>query len=187
MPLTVSNKSISDAKKTLTLSPDKLKAVIDSCFNYIELCLLRKELVSDSVASSLPLCIILNEALRQNSTEDDLKIFLLETLEFNEELCDYFSTRYCEKKDLLRSYMQGGFSINYPHIVDCKWRLDSAVKSDNCEIIKEPRYFISLTLRHDRGNLSTLTFTCSLEGLQDLVQSLKQACKSVEKAANFTV
>ena len=186
MSLALSNRALDGAKDLLKLSFDQVKRQIDSCFDYLHFCLLRKELTSELVPSSLPLCVIVTEALKQNMTDGDFKIFLTETIELSEELADYFTEQFSVKKELLRNYMQG-LSVSYPEIVDCKWRLDCAVKSDTCDVIREPRYFISLTLRHNLGNLSSLTFSSSLEGLQDLVQSLRQACKSVEKAANFSV
>ncbi|KAL4193079.1 hypothetical protein AMTRI_Chr06g175120 [Amborella trichopoda] len=71
------------------------------------------------------------------------------------------------------SKLAGLDSISRVSSVD--WRID------HCNF-NELSYFINLETIN--GEKAKLGFVCNIEELQDLVASIKEACKSVERLAN---
>uniref|UniRef100_S4R8N2 COMM domain-containing protein 3 n=1 Tax=Petromyzon marinus TaxID=7757 RepID=S4R8N2_PETMA len=69
-------------------------------------------------------------------------------------------------------------------LVDVTWRLDYHIKNSNLQKVDEPYYQITLhTEVGCEASLCPVTFTCNREQLQDLLGKLKDAAKSLEKAA----
>ncbi|XP_074622573.1 COMM domain-containing protein 3-like [Acropora palmata] len=73
---------------------------------------------------------------------------------------------------------------SFPHIVDVDWRLDYYIKNNQMEKVNKPMYLITLkTVESGKPQGKDVQFSCSMEQLQDLVGKLKDACKSIERAA----
>ncbi|KAG7187941.1 hypothetical protein KM043_013903 [Ampulex compressa] len=73
---------------------------------------------------------------------------------------------------------------NPPHIVDVSWRLDYCIKSSSCDSLAEPLYHIQLNTKEHQG-LRYVTFTCTIQQLQELVAKMKDASRHLEKLSNL--
>jgi len=86
---------------------------------------------------------------------------------------------YTQHKPALRSVLSyTGF--NHPHIINVDWRMDYHIKSANLERIDQLVYHITLETEATNGIKKDITFSCSLEELQDLVYRLKDATRQYE-------
>lgn len=87
-------------------------------------------------------------------------------------------------------------------MVGVDWRLDYYIKSNTLEKADAPLFYISLktkvnrelgsTVSQDEGGesghssgLENVSFTCTVEQLQDLVAKLRDAVKQVERSSNL--
>nr|CAH0110219.1 unnamed protein product [Daphnia galeata] len=69
-----------------------------------------------------------------------------------------------------------------PKLVDVNWRLDYQVETNTRGPVQQLIYFIDLIL-DDKGRRELLSFTASHAELEDLVNTLKDACQSVKRVA----
>nr|XP_054767910.1 COMM domain-containing protein 3-like [Lytechinus pictus] len=107
---------------------------------------------------------------------------ILEDSKFSQDRIDIFIKCFQEKKQVIRS-MLSNIGHTPPHIVDVDWRLDYYLKNKHIDKINQPTYQISLKAEQGHRGTKDVQFSCSLEQLQDLVGKLKDATKSLEKAA----
>ncbi|XP_041478753.1 COMM domain-containing protein 3-like [Lytechinus variegatus] len=107
---------------------------------------------------------------------------ILEDSKFSQDRIDIFIKCFQEKKQVIRS-MLSNIGHTPPHIVDVDWRLDYYLKNKHIDKINQPTYQISLKTEQGHRGTKDVQFSCSLEQLQDLVGKLKDATKSLEKAA----
>ncbi|EGD80947.1 hypothetical protein PTSG_01530 [Salpingoeca rosetta] len=119
---------------------------------------------------------LLAEACKQQATAESLSS-LLEDLSFSESRAQQVVTAYQENMTVARSHLRR-LASELPHVVDVKWRLDHTTKGNNLESIQEPLYTVSLKTEN-AGESKTIEFTCNVAELQDLVSTLKDACKAV--------
>ncbi|XP_076299007.1 COMM domain-containing protein 3 isoform X2 [Lasioglossum baleicum] len=93
-------------------------------------------------------------------------------------LCD----AYIINKKTIQSRLES-ISSNPPHIVDVDWHLDYRVKVDTCNSLGVPLYHVQLsTKEHERIN--HVTFSCTIQQLQELVFKFKDAIRYSEKLTN---
>lgn len=93
-------------------------------------------------------------------------------------LCD----AYISNKKTIQSQLES-ISSNPPHIVDIDWHLDYRVKVDTCNSLGVPLYHVKLvTKEHERIN--HVTFSCTIQQLQELVFKFKDAIRYSEKLTN---
>ncbi|XP_068741635.1 COMM domain-containing protein 3-like [Montipora capricornis] len=108
---------------------------------------------------------------------------VLEDCKWTSDKIEYFSKYFQECKPELEALLSRTGS-SYPHIVDVDWRLDYYIKNNQMEKVNQPTYLITLkTEESGKSHGKDVQFSCSMEQLQDLVGKLKDACKSIEKAA----
>lgn len=109
---------------------------------------------------------------------------VLEDCKWGTERVEYFTKNFLDYKPNLEALLArtGG---SFPHVVDVDWRLDYYIKNNQMEKVNKPTYLITLkTEEAGKTKGEDVQFSCTMEQLQDLVGKLKDACKSVEKAAN---
>jgi len=93
---------------------------------------------------------------------------------------------YSAAKDRLRTELLAHVSsVRRPRIVDVEWRLDYYLKSNSVERINVPVYFVKLITVDSEGKPGKVEFTCSIEELQDLIASLRDATKQTERTATL--
>lgn len=121
------------------------------------------------------------EAARRNLDQEALEVFLTNTKIFGhrvKKLCELYD---CNKKAIQAQLESIGYGS--PHIVDIDWRLDYCIKVDTCNSVGVPLYRVRFTTRkHEVGK--NVTFTCTIQQLQDLVSKLKDAVRHIEKLTN---
>ncbi|XP_050446116.1 COMM domain-containing protein 3-like isoform X2 [Cataglyphis hispanica] len=121
------------------------------------------------------------KAARHDYDEESLKIFL-HNEHINgpriEKLC---STYVNNKQDIQTQLELTGDSIS--HIVDVDWRLHHCVKISTCTT-DMPIYNIRVSTRK-YNEIKYVTFTCTIQQLQDLVYKLKDAVRHIEKISSI--
>uniref|UniRef100_A0A4W3GU84 COMM domain-containing protein 3 n=1 Tax=Callorhinchus milii TaxID=7868 RepID=A0A4W3GU84_CALMI len=143
-----------------------------TALDHAELGSLDPTLLKQSYAA-ITTCIL--EAGKQNADKSTLST-LLEECRFGSERIDTFCTEY-QVWDIGR----------YPsHITDVSWRLEYHIRNNHLHKVNQPSYL--LTLKAENGEARSaedVTFSCSMEQLQDLLGKLKDAAKSMEKASQM--
>ncbi|XP_071492875.1 COMM domain-containing protein 3-like [Diadema antillarum] len=127
------------------------------------------------------LCTLVLEAAKHDADSDTISS-TLEDCKFSQDRIDAFIKLFQERKEEIRALLS---NVGHapPHIVDVDWRLDFYLKNKHIDKINEPTYMISLKVEQGLQGTKDVQFCCSLEQLQDLVGKLKDATKSLEKAA----
>ncbi|XP_036043557.1 COMM domain-containing protein 3 isoform X2 [Onychomys torridus] len=73
-----------------------------------------------------------------------------------------------------------------PHITDVSWRLEYQIKTNQLHKMYRPGYLVTLNVENsDSKSSPEISFSCSMEELQDLVGKLKDASKSLERATQL--
>ncbi|XP_064448054.1 COMM domain-containing protein 3 isoform X2 [Mirounga angustirostris] len=73
-----------------------------------------------------------------------------------------------------------------PHITDVSWRLEYQIKTNQLHKMYRPAYLVTLNVENtDSRSHPEISFSCSMEQLQDLVGKLKDASKSLERATQL--
>eukprot|EP00043_Microstomoeca_roanoka_P025392 m.8546 g.8546 ORF g.8546 m.8546 type:complete len:184 (-) comp5472_c0_seq1:1221-1772(-) len=123
------------------------------------------------------LLTLLAEACKQQASEDALTS-LMEDIGFADGRRNLVLQTFKEIVTPTRAQLRK-IASELPHVVDVKWRLDYNTKGKNLEAIHEPIYTVILQTENgsERG---TIEMTCTMAQLQDLVSTLKDACKSVQ-------
>lgn len=138
----------------------------------------KSDLVKAAVASISCLFI---EAARHDYDEESLKIFL-HNEHINgqriEKLCSTYSNN---KQDIQTQLELTGDNIS--HIVDVDWRLHHCVRISTCST-DMPIYNIRMSTRKC-NEMKYVTFTCTVQQLQELVYKLKDAVRHIEKISNI--
>ncbi|RLU16584.1 hypothetical protein DMN91_010652 [Ooceraea biroi] len=121
------------------------------------------------------------EAARHDYDEESLRIFLQDehiSGQRTEKLCNAYAN---SKLDIQTQLELTG--DNVPHIVDIDWRLHHCVKVSTCRSVSMPIYNIRLSLKKS-SEIKYITFTCTIQQLQELVYKLKDIVRHVEKMSN---
>uniref|UniRef100_A0A3Q2YN46 COMM domain-containing protein 3 n=1 Tax=Hippocampus comes TaxID=109280 RepID=A0A3Q2YN46_HIPCM len=118
------------------------------------------------------------EAVRQNADESTISS-CLEDLSFSSERIEILYSCY-----QVTSTSFPHHCLQPAHITDVSWRLQYHVKNGVVDKVNEPFYLISLNTEN-KGSPEDITFTCTMEQLQDMVGKLKDAAKSAEKASQM--
>uniref|UniRef100_A0A8C6RHW4 COMM domain-containing protein 3 n=1 Tax=Nannospalax galili TaxID=1026970 RepID=A0A8C6RHW4_NANGA len=114
----------------------------------------------------------------------------LEDCKFDQERIELFCTEYqvtyfknLNEQLLLFSALIGR---SLPHITDVSWRLEYQIKTNQLHKMYRPSYLLTLNVEsNDSQPYSEISFSCSMEQLQDLVGKLKDASKSLERATQL--
>ncbi|GFT49904.1 COMM domain-containing protein 3 [Nephila pilipes] len=122
------------------------------------------------------------EAVKHNS-DSALISSILEDCKWDSSRISSFLNRFQNEKEKIQIKLSM-ISTSFDHIIDVQWRQDFVIKSNNCEKICQPSYIVSLkTWNPHTNSAKTITFSCTMEQLEDLVLKLKDATKCIEKNA----
>ncbi|XP_076667620.1 COMM domain-containing protein 3 [Andrena cerasifolii] len=121
------------------------------------------------------------EAARHDLDEESLRNFLCRASidgDRSRKLCEVYSS----KKKTIQSRLEL-IGINPRHVVDVDWRLDYRVKLDTCDSLGVPLYHVRLSTK-EHETINHITFSCTIQQLQELVFKLKDAIRYSEKLTN---
>ncbi|XP_040921538.1 COMM domain-containing protein 3 [Toxotes jaculatrix] len=122
------------------------------------------------------------EAVKQNADKSTMSS-CLEELTFSAERTETFYSTYQKHKKEVGRLLES-IGRRPPQINDVSWRLQYHMKNGQVDKVNEPFYLLSLNTENE-GSSEDISFTCTMEQLQDLVGKLKDAAKSVEKASQM--
>ncbi|XP_054009507.1 COMM domain-containing protein 3-like [Hylaeus anthracinus] len=126
------------------------------------------------------LCLFV-EAARHDFDEEKLRNFLYQA-HVDEERKKKLCEAYINNKKTIQSRLEL-IGNNPPHIVDVDWHLDYRVKLDTCNLLGIPLYHVRLiTKKHE--TINHVTFSCTIQQLQELIFKLKDAIRYSEKLTN---
>ncbi|XP_072710538.1 COMM domain-containing protein 3 [Mycteria americana] len=109
----------------------------------------------------------------------------LEDCKLDRERIEQFCTEYQKNKDALEILL-GSIGRSPLHITDVSWRLEYQIKSNQLHKTYQPSYLVTLNVENsDSGSHPDVSFSCTMEQLQDLVGKLKDAAKSLERATQM--
>uniref|UniRef100_UPI00398E6813 polycomb complex protein BMI-1-like n=1 Tax=Pristiophorus japonicus TaxID=55135 RepID=UPI00398E6813 len=134
-------------------------------------------------------CVL--EAGKQNADKSTIST-LLEDCRFGGERIDIFCAAYQKNKDKVETLL-GGIGRFPSHIIDASWRLEyhirvkrrkvSSFQNNHLHKVNQPAYLLTLNVENGESRpAQDVTFSCTMEQLQDLLGKLKDAAKSMEKA-----
>ncbi|XP_032670526.1 COMM domain-containing protein 3 isoform X2 [Odontomachus brunneus] len=154
-------KNINDAKSIAAICPSK------------------SDLIKTAMANILCLFI---EAARHDYDEESLKIFLHNEHISGQRIEKLCNTYINNKQNIQTQLELTGNSI--PHIVDIDWRLYHCVKFSTCRSTNVPIYNIQMITKK-YSEVKHVTFTCTIQQLQELVYKLKDIVRHIEKMSNM--
>ncbi|NWZ38072.1 COMD3 protein, partial [Brachypodius atriceps] len=108
----------------------------------------------------------------------------LEDCKLDKERIEQFCTEY-QYRELVTVV---SFSIGRSplHITDVSWRLEYQIKNNQLHKTYQPSYLVTLNVENsDSRPHPDVSFSCTMEQLQDLVGKLKDAAKSLERATQM--
>uniref|UniRef100_A0A8B9IKC3 COMM domain-containing protein 3 n=1 Tax=Anser cygnoides TaxID=8845 RepID=A0A8B9IKC3_ANSCY len=108
----------------------------------------------------------------------------LEDCKLDKERIEQFCTEYQKNKDALEILL-GSIGRSPLHITDVSWRLEYQIKTNQLHKTYQPSYLVTLNVESDSGSHPDVSFSCTMEQLQDLVGKLKDAAKSLERATQM--
>lgn len=139
----------------------------------------KSDLVKAAIASISCLFV---EAARHDYDEENLKIFLRNE-HINGQRIEKLCSTYMNNKQEIQTQLElTGDSI--AHVVDVDWSLHHCVKISTCCSTDMPTYNIRLGTRKC-NEMKYVTFTCTIQQLQELVYKLKDAVRHIEKISNI--
>ncbi|XP_039610145.1 polycomb complex protein BMI-1-like [Polypterus senegalus] len=128
-------------------------------------------------------CIV--EFAKVNADKSTIGAFL-EDCKFDGDRIDIFYEEY-QKNKLKVEGLLGSLGRCPPHVCDVTWRLDYQIKNSHVHRVDEPFYLITLQSEKRMSEpTDEISFSCTMEQLQDLLGKMKDASKAVEKAAQIT-
>jgi hypothetical protein len=138
--------------------------------------------------STLPtaeaLATILLDAARTRSTESTLRVFLQEQ-GLRSEVIDLLSAFYAQQQETLVNHL-AKIGINFGNVVGIDWRLDYDIKSKDTGKDGLPVFYVTLQIiggsaSNSSNHVQCISFTASLEELQDLLAKVRDAVKEVDR------
>lgn len=136
--------------------------------------ILAKKIVADTA------CLFV-EAARHDLDEESLKTFLNQA-SGDEQRMKKLCEKYVNNKKMIQSQLES-IGNNPPHIVDVDWHLDYCVKLDTCNSLGVPLYHVRFSTKEGE-TINHVTFSCTIQQLQELVFKLKDAIRYSEKLTN---
>uniref|UniRef100_A0A8C8RRX0 COMM domain-containing protein 3 n=1 Tax=Pelusios castaneus TaxID=367368 RepID=A0A8C8RRX0_9SAUR len=127
-------------------------------------------------------CIL--EAGKHNADKSTISTYL-EDCKFDKERIEQFCAQYQKSKDTLEIIL-GRIGRCPLHITDVSWSLAYQIKTNQLHKTYRPAYLVTLNVENsDSRSHPDLSFSCTMEQLQDLVGKLKDAAKSLERASQM--
>ncbi|NXP95452.1 COMD3 protein, partial [Passerina amoena] len=108
----------------------------------------------------------------------------LEDCKLDKERIEQFCTEYQHRG--LVTVVSSSIGRSPLHITDVSWRLEYQIKNNQLHKTYQPSYLVTLNVENsDSGSHPDVSFSCTMEQLQDLVGKLKDAAKSLERATQM--
>ncbi|XP_006119583.1 COMM domain-containing protein 3 isoform X1 [Pelodiscus sinensis] len=127
-------------------------------------------------------CIL--EAGKHKADKSAISTYL-EDCKFDRERIEQFFTEYQKNKATLEIIL-GSIGRCPLHITDVSWRLEYQIKTNQLHKAYRPAYLVTLNVENnDSRSHPDVSFSCTMEQLQDLVGKLKDAAKSLERASQM--
>ncbi|XP_032896042.1 polycomb complex protein BMI-1-like [Amblyraja radiata] len=126
-------------------------------------------------------CVL--EAGKHNADASTIST-VLEDCRLGGERIDLFCATYQKNKDKVESLL-GGLARYPSHIIDASWRLEYHIRNNHLHKVNQPAYLLTLNVENGSRPAQDVTFSCTMEQLQDLLGKLKDAAKSMEKASQI--
>uniref|UniRef100_A0A8D0HNH7 COMM domain-containing protein 3 n=1 Tax=Sphenodon punctatus TaxID=8508 RepID=A0A8D0HNH7_SPHPU len=121
-------------------------------------------------------CIV--EVGKQKVDKSALSTYL-EDCKFDRERIEQFCTEYQKNKDTLEIIL-GSIGRCPLYITDVSWRLEYQIKTNQLHKTYRPAYLVTLNVENnDTRSYPDISFSCTMEQLQDLVGKLKDASKQL--------
>ncbi|KAK4023983.1 hypothetical protein OUZ56_009374 [Daphnia magna] len=120
------------------------------------------------------------QAASQNISSSQLES-KLKTFNWSSEKIDRLMKVFLVNQSKIQAVLRL-YGSSPPKLVDVNWRLDYRLETNTRGPVHELMYIIELILE-DKGRREPLTFTASHAELEDLVNTLKDACHSVKRVA----
>jgi len=152
-----------------------LETSISKLADYPNLSKMDQSILKEAYSAAL---IVVLEASKFNLDSPGLTV-ILEDCKIDAKRIELFLKGYESKKTDIRA-MLGASTFNLPHIVDVDWRLDYYVKSKKLEKVNKLEYLLELKTQENDGKEENIMFSTTVEQLQDLVNKLKDAQKSIQ-------
>ncbi|DBA13579.1 TPA: hypothetical protein GDO54_018552, partial [Pyxicephalus adspersus] len=132
---------------------------------------------------ALATCVL--EAVKHNADKAAISTFLEDSCKFHKERTEEFWTEYQKYKEPLEILL-GNIGRCPPHVSDVSWRLAYEIKTNQLHKTYRPSYYVNFSMENsDPTQAKDVSFTCSMEQLQDLVGKLKDAAKSLERTSQM--
>ncbi|KAH0953355.1 hypothetical protein HN011_004275 [Eciton burchellii] len=138
----------------------------------------KSDLIKAAVANISCLFV---EAAKHDYNEENLRIFLQDE-HINGQRTEKLCRSYANSKHDIQTQLEL-IGNNIPHIVDVDWRLHHCVKVSTCHSVSMPIYNIRLSTKKS-SEIKYITFTCTIQQLQELVYKLKDIVRHIEKMSN---
>ncbi|XP_004605411.1 COMM domain-containing protein 3 isoform X1 [Sorex araneus] len=128
--------------------------------------------------------IFILEAGKHRADKSTLSTFL-EDYKFDRERIELFCMEFQNNKNSLETVL-GSIGKSLPRITDVSWSLEYQIKTNQLHKMYRPAYLVTFDLKNtDSRSHPEISFSCSMEQLQDLVGKLKDASKSLERASQM--
>jgi len=121
---------------------------------------------------------ILLEAVKCNSSEDQLRTFLSEHF-VSKDIAAVLVDTYIQHKELMLKHVETG-GISAWEIISLDWRIDFAIRSKQGGRDNTPVYLLELKVL-DRGLPRIIDMTANEEELQDLIAKIQDAVKQTDR------
>ena len=128
------------------------------------------------------LSTVLIDAARQDLTEEQVASALKEN-GVDGEMSRLIGKSFAAGKGDLRWMLQCT-AIGQLTLIDFEWRLDYHVRSSATGIEHVPVYFVSMKTKSPDGEYGQKDFTCSHEQMQDMLSTVRDAIKNVERLSS---
>lgn len=189
LPKTTSDGLSNILNKTI-FNDDHFQQIVESVVSYIRENPVDKFVGTGKVSDTKPIltkkvftdvaCLLI-EAARHNLDEESLNNFL-NSVHTDERRIKKLCEIYVQNKTAIQSQLEL-IGNNPPHIVDIDWHLDYCVKLDTCNSLGVPLYHVRFTTKkHEMTD--HVTFSCTIQQLQELVFKLKDAVRYSERLTN---
>mmetsp|Transcript_8955 Transcript_8955/g.9472 ORF Transcript_8955/g.9472 Transcript_8955/m.9472 type:complete len:183 (-) Transcript_8955:140-688(-) len=176
--LIISQKTLQELTTLDQLQTEELSKICKYFLQAILRGQISNELESDYESQLSAITTILLEAARVRANYEQLKALFHEhslSNEVSELLCELYNQH---QENIINHLENTG--ISSPIIVDIDWRLDYSIRSKHGGRNNIPMYFVTLKVK-DRGLLRDIDMIASLEEIQDLLGSVRDAVKQVER------
>mmetsp|Transcript_14526 Transcript_14526/g.21874 ORF Transcript_14526/g.21874 Transcript_14526/m.21874 type:complete len:186 (+) Transcript_14526:126-683(+) len=181
--LSVSQKTLTEIQSLQTLNTENFSNL---CKYFLQTVIRGHSTIEidESLEISLSgLSTLLLEAAKVRADPQQIKDLFVEH-SLSSDIAGLVVDLYTQHGDSIISHLEST-GISAPAIVDIDWRLDYSVRSKHGGRNNTPMYFVTLKVK-DRGLLRNVDMMASLEEMQDLLASVRDAVKEVDRIMSTT-